>query len=235
MPWLLIYLAITLAGALAVLLYIIIGYWAGLRASRLLFVAMLDRVVRAPTRIFDKTPVGRILNRFVADIGAVDNALNSSARNALSGTLAFIISFVIIVIIVPNFTPFAVLIAALYIRIVPPFVRAARDLRRLESISLSPAFAGFDELLHGLPYTRAYGTELIYQNRFYLRVDQFQTMDHVYWLAQMWLKWRYDVLGSIVVFLTTLFVLYSGIQEGFAAIAIIQAGIFAEASRQLVK
>ena len=60
-------------------------------------------------------------------------------------------------------------------------------------------------------------------------------MDHMYWLPQMWLKWRYDVLGFIVVFLTTLFVLYSGIQDGFAAIAIIQAAIFAEASRQLVK
>src|SRR5258708_34330819 len=169
MPWLLIYLSSTLTGALAVLLYIIVGYWAGLQASRALFVAMLDRVVRAPTRIFDKTPIGRILNRFVADIGAVDNALNSSARNALSGTLAFIISFGIIVVIVPRFTPFAVLIAALYIRIVPAFVRAARDLRRLESINLSPAFAGFDELLHGLPHSRAFGTELIYQNRFYSR------------------------------------------------------------------
>ena len=51
----------------------------------------------------------------------------------------------------------------------------------------------------------------------------------------MWLKWRYNVLGFIIMFLTTLFVLYSGIQEGFAAIAIIQATMFAEASRQLVK
>ncbi|KAF8342804.1 uncharacterized protein EI90DRAFT_3030312 [Cantharellus anzutake] len=235
LPWLLLYLTITLTGALAVLLNVVIGYWAGLRASRSLFISMLDRVVRAPTRIFDKTPIGRILNRFVADVGAIDNALNESSRNALRGTLEFIISFGIIVIIVPRFTLLAMFIAFLYIRIAPPFVRAARDLRRLESISLSPAFAGFDELLHGLPHVRAYATELIYQNRFYSRVDKFQTMDHVYWLAQMWIKWRYDVLGSFVVFLTTLFALVSGVHESLAAIVIIQAGIFAEASRQLVK
>jgi ABC-type multidrug transport system fused ATPase/permease subunit len=235
MPWLLIYLGISLAGAFATLAYIIVGYVAGLRASRALFVAMLDRVVRAPTRFFDKTPTGRILNRFVADIAALDNALNSSARAAVSGTLAFLISFGVIVYIVPKFAPFATVIAFLYVRIAPPFVRAARDLRRLESISLSPAFSGFDELLHGLPHVRAYAMEKVYQNRFYRRVDLFQTMDHVYWLAQMWLRYRYDVLGSVVVFLTTLFALISGVSEGLAAVVIVQSGIFAEASRQLVR
>ncbi|KAF8306061.1 hypothetical protein DL93DRAFT_2150580 [Clavulina sp. PMI_390] len=235
MPWLLLYLAISLAGAVATLLYIIVGYVAGLRASRVLFVAMLDRVVRAPTRFFDKTPTGRILNRFVADIAALDNALNSSARSAVSGTLTFFISFGVVVYIVPAFTPFATVIAILYIWIAPPFVRTARDLRRLESISLSPAFSGFDELLHGLPHVRAFAMERLYQSRFYRRVDLFQTMDHVYWLAQMWLRYRYDVLGSVVVFLTTLFALLNGVSEGLAAVVIVQSGVFAEASRQLVR
>ena len=235
LPWLLGYLALSMLGALATLAYIIVGYVAGLRASRLLFVAMLDRVVRAPTRFFDKTPTGRILNRFVADIAALDNALNSSARSAVSGTLAFLISFGVIVVIVPSFTPFATIIAVIYILIAPPFVRAARDLRRLESISLSPAFSGFDELLHGLPHVRAFAMERFYQSRFYLRVDLFQAMDHTYWLAQMWLRYRYDVLGSIVVFFTTLFALASGVSEGLAAVVIIQSGIFAEASRTLVR
>ena len=55
-----------------------------------------------------------------------------------------------------------------------------RDLRRLESVSLSPAFAGFDELLRGLPHVRAFGMEERYQDRFYQRVDRFQSFDHVY-------------------------------------------------------
>lgn len=235
MPWLLIYLGISLAGAVATLLYIIVGYVAGLRASRVLFVGMLDRVVRAPTRFFDKTPSGRILNRFVADIAALDNALNSSARSAVAGTLTFFISFGVVVYIVPTFAPFATIIAVMYIWIAPPFVRTARDLRRLESISLSPAFSGFDELLHGLAHVRAFAMERLYQNRFYARVDLFQTMDHVYWLAQMWLRYRYDVLGSVVVFLTTLFALFTGVSEGLAAVVIVQSGVFAEASRQLVR
>lgn len=42
-------------------------------------------------------------------------------------------------------------------------------------------------------------------------------------------------LGSMVVFLTTLFTLWKGVSDGSTAIAIVQAGIFAEASRQLVR
>lgn len=42
-------------------------------------------------------------------------------------------------------------------------------------------------------------------------------------------------LGSVVVFATTLFALWMGISNGLTAIVIVQAGIFAEASRQLVK
>lgn len=42
-------------------------------------------------------------------------------------------------------------------------------------------------------------------------------------------------LGSIVVFAATLFVLWSGVRDGSAAVVIVQAGIFADASRHLVK
>ncbi|CCO27282.1 CCR4-NOT transcription complex subunit 3 [Rhizoctonia solani AG-1 IB] len=196
---------------------------------------MLDRVVRAPSRWLDVTPVGRILNRFVSDIGAVDSALNPSARAALSGTINFVASFLVIVLFVPSFLPFALVIAWLYIRIAPPFVRASRDLRRLESISLSPAFSGFDELLHGLMHVRAFGAESRYQEAFYKKVDRFQKFDHQYWNCSFWLMWRYDCLGSVVVMLGTLFALLSGVAAGTAAIVIVQAGVFAEASRQLVR
>ncbi|CAE6522225.1 unnamed protein product [Rhizoctonia solani] len=234
-PWLLVYLSISLTGAFTVLSYLVIGYWSSLLASRSLFTAMLDRVVRAPSRWLDVTPVGRILNRFVSDIGAVDSALNPSARAALSGTINFIASFLVIVLFVPSFLPFALVIAWLYVRIAPPFVRASRDLRRLESISLSPAFSGFDELLHGLVHVRAFGAEERYQEAFYKKVDRFQKFDHQYWNCSFWLMWRYDCLGSVVVMLGTLFALLSGVLAGTAAVVIVQAGVFAEASRQLVR
>lgn len=118
--------------------------------------------------------------RFTTDINTIDGALQNSARNCLSGILNFIASFLVILVVVPAFAPFALFIAWLYIRLAPPYIRTSRDLRRLESISLSPAFAGFDELLRGLVHIRAFGMEQRYQNNFYVKVDKFQSFDHAY-------------------------------------------------------
>ncbi|KIO19698.1 hypothetical protein M407DRAFT_82489 [Tulasnella calospora MUT 4182] len=234
-PWLIIYTTISLSGALCMILYLSIGYWGSLNASRTLFTAMLDRVSRAPTSFFDRIPIGRILNRFTADMGAVDGALMPSVRSAISGTIGFIASFGVIVLVVPRFAPFALAIAAVYIILAPPYVKASRDLRRLESVFLSPAFSGFDELLHGLIHVRAYGMEMDFQERFYNIVDKFQGFDHFYWMANSWMRERYDYLGSIIVYLTTLFALWTHVPEGMTALVIVNAGIFAEASRRLVR
>lgn len=74
-------------------------------------------------------------------------ALNNSARSALQGLLTFVSSFGVIGVLVPSFLPFATIIAYLYVRLAPAYILTSRDLRRLELTSLSPTFAGFDELL----------------------------------------------------------------------------------------
>ncbi|KIJ66220.1 hypothetical protein HYDPIDRAFT_26589 [Hydnomerulius pinastri MD-312] len=234
-PWIMIYFYISMAGAFSVLAYISLGYYASLQASRSLFLQLLARLTRAPARFFDTTPIGRILNRFTTDINTIDGALQASARAALSGVLNFFASFGMIILVIPTFAPFAVIIAWLYVRLAPRYIQTLRDLRRLESVSLSPAFAGFDELLRGLTHVRAFAMESRYQDRFYQKVDKFQSFDHIYWLVNGWLRWRYDCLGSVVVYLTTIFVLWQGVTNGFAAVVIVQAGVFAEASRQLVR
>ncbi len=175
-----IYFYLSTAGAFSVLAYISLGYYASLQASRTLFDAMLTRLAAAPTRFFDVTPIGRILNRWTSDINTVDGKLQSSFRTALYGSLNFIASFTVIICVIPSFSLFAVVIAWLYIRLAPSYIRASRDLRRLESVSLSPAFSGFDELLRGLPHVRAFGMDKRYQDGFYKKVDKFQSFDHVY-------------------------------------------------------
>ncbi|KAF9531878.1 pleiotropic drug resistance ABC transporter [Crepidotus variabilis] len=234
-PWLVIFLVISAFGAFALVVHLALGYYISIKASRRLFDALLQRLTRAPARFFDVTPIGRILNRFTSDINTIDDTLQNSARNCLLGVLNFLMSFGVILFLVPSFAPLALLIAGLYIRIAPPYIRTARDLRRLESVSLSPAFAGFDELLRGIVHIRAFGMENRYQDRFYQRVDKFQSFDHVYWLVNNWLGWRYDCLGSVVVYAATFFALWSGIRDGSTAVVIVQAAIFADASRQLIK
>lgn len=166
-PWFWTFLGISGCSALVLLVNLSLGYYISIQASRVLFDALLKRLTRAPARFFDTTPIGRILNRFTTDINTIDDALQQSARDYLSGVLNFVFSFCVILYIVPSFAPVALFIAWLYIRLAPSYVRASRDLRRLESISLSPAFAGYDELLRGIIHIRAFGMENRYQEKFY--------------------------------------------------------------------
>ena len=67
-PWVITFSVICTTGAISLLAYTALGYYASLQASRSLFVKMLERLVRAPLRFLDVTPVGRILNRFTAGL-----------------------------------------------------------------------------------------------------------------------------------------------------------------------
>jgi len=60
---LLIYMALSVAGSLCVLLRAMMVLNAGLWTAQRLFTKMLHSVIRAPMSFFDSTPAGRILNR----------------------------------------------------------------------------------------------------------------------------------------------------------------------------
>ena len=48
------------------------GQWAGARARRRLHSRTITGLLGAPLTFFEKTPIGRILNRFSADMGVID-------------------------------------------------------------------------------------------------------------------------------------------------------------------
>lgn len=50
-------------------------YYGSLQASKKLYNQLLVRVIKAPLRFFDITPIGRILNRFSKDFEIIDSML----------------------------------------------------------------------------------------------------------------------------------------------------------------
>ena len=70
-PWVITFSVICSTGAVSLLVYTALGYYASLQASRSLFLKMLKRLVRAPSRFLDVTPIGRILNRFTTGLMSI--------------------------------------------------------------------------------------------------------------------------------------------------------------------
>lgn len=48
------------------------GQWAGAKAREKMHEKAISGLLKAPLSLFDRTPIGKILNRFSSDMGVVD-------------------------------------------------------------------------------------------------------------------------------------------------------------------
>ncbi|GAA5898535.1 hypothetical protein JCM6882_007809 [Rhodosporidiobolus microsporus] len=178
--------------------------WFGTAAARRIHGDALARVVRAPMRYFDTTPLGRINNRFGKDVDSIDNRLNDALQMTLV-TLAQIVSSIVMLGIVYQWflIPIAVVFFLYYA--MSSFYRAsARTIKRHDNVLRSSLYAWFGESLTGLSTIRAFGE----QGRFLKANDNFIDLENrAYYLTvinQRWLAIRADTLGSLLCFVVAI-------------------------------
>ncbi|ORY48132.1 P-loop containing nucleoside triphosphate hydrolase protein, partial [Rhizoclosmatium globosum] len=127
-----------------------------IRAARAIHEAMLKKVLRAPLRFFEVTPLGRVMNRFTKDLSSVDWEVGNS-----TGSLVFFIVQCAIVIgtvstVLPALFLFLIPLCYVYIRIGQYYIRTSRSLKRIDSVARSPIFSHFSETLNGVTTIRAF-------------------------------------------------------------------------------
>lgn len=96
---------------------------------------------------FDTNPIGRILNRFSADVGSNDDQLPATIYDFFA--CAFIVAGGIIT--AASVLPFTLAVFPFliwyFVRIRNVFVTTSRELKRLEALARSPVFAMMSESL----------------------------------------------------------------------------------------
>ncbi|CAE6437640.1 unnamed protein product [Rhizoctonia solani] len=222
-PYLLIYIGIEAWISFINIIGQIPSIMSTLRASRQLYEKMLRSVMRSPSRFFDKTPSGRILNRFSKDIDTIDGGLQDFMVRVISQTIALSVAVGTIVYAVPFFIVPAFVIAYVHLWFARGYVNASRDLRRIESNTRSPIVSSFSELVVGIVTVRAFGSEKSFLNNLYKRLDRTQAASHYYWMCNRWLLFRFDSLGAFSVLIATAGSLVGGASAGLAGIVIVQA------------
>ena len=147
-----------------------------LKCAERLHDKMFVAILQAPVLFFDTNPVGRILNRFSNDIGCVDELLPKTILWAMQ--MLLLIFFQILVTVATNvWLVFVVVpISMLVVYLSNYYLKTARELKRLESISRSPVSAHFSETLIGLDTIRTRGKQTDFVDALYRYVGDIDSV-----------------------------------------------------------
>ena len=181
----------------------------GTRASRIMLKRAMTRVLRAPMRFFDTTPLGRITNRFAKDVDIMDNNLTDAMRMYFF-TLAMITSVFILIIV--YFHYFAIALGPLFLMFLfsaSYYRSSAREIKRHEAVLRSGVFARFGEAVSGTSSIRAYGLQDHFTVGLKREVDQMNSAYYLTFSNQRWLSVRLDAIGNLLVFTTGILVVTS--------------------------
>ncbi|CAB4491465.1 P-loop containing nucleoside triphosphate hydrolase protein [Rhizophagus irregularis] len=184
-------------------------YYGSLRASKILYQSLLHRVIRAPLRFFDTTPVGRILNRFGKDFETIDINISGNLGWFLNNIFMVIGTTLVITFITKEFFIMAILMGIYYLWVGKWFADASRELKRLVSVTRSPVYSHFTETLIGIITIRAYGATRRFMQEMITRIDDNNRPAFYYMLIRRWLSVRYDFAGVFVTFIVGVLILWN--------------------------
>ncbi|XP_076279079.1 sulfonylurea receptor [Lasioglossum baleicum] len=186
-----------------------VGQWTGTRARRKLHEEAISRLLRVPLSFFECNPVGKILNRFSADMGVIDKKISTSIQRLTFFVLLCGSAIIVNVIISPWFLVAALPTCAIYYLVQRFYRRSARHLQRLDGSTRWPIATHFSETLTGLATLRASKQE----NRFMDQATRcLDTNTNAFLLlnaSSRWLGIALDYLGAVIVVAATFAALIS--------------------------
>jgi len=218
-----VYAFIAIGAMLATFTSSVILMILSLRASKKLYLRLLEATMRVPMAFYDTTPLGQIVNRFSKDIYTTDEEIPNTLRSYMSLLAKCLSTVIVISAVTPIFTLCLIPMLYLYRVLQKYFSITYRELKRLDSVQRSPIYALFGETLDGVSTIRAFGAEESLMEKMVQMIDNQQ---HAYFLnfsAISWLAVRLEIMSATFVMFACLFaVLEHDAQNGsetFAGIA----------------
>ncbi|XP_027127961.1 ATP-binding cassette sub-family C member 9 isoform X2 [Larimichthys crocea] len=171
----------------------------GLSAATNLHHNLLNKIIHAPIRFFDITPLGQILNRFSADTNIIDQHIPPTLESLTRSTLLCLSAIGVISSITPIFLIALVPLAVAFYFIQKYFRVASKDLQDLDDSTQLPLLCHFSETAEGLTTIRAFRHEARFKQRMLELTDTNNTAYLFLSAANRWLEVRTDYLGAVIV------------------------------------
>jgi ABC-type multidrug transport system fused ATPase/permease subunit len=130
-----------------------------LKGSHVIHDRLLGCVLRATLAWHDSQPTGRKVNRFSQDVSTLDADVMNNLQDFIDCLVSTAQVVLVITILVPSLIPFLTPVILYNYWVSNRYIRASRELKRLESVNKSPIFVLFSETLTGLSVIRAFRHE----------------------------------------------------------------------------
>lgn len=205
-----VYCGLSFGSCCFILLRTLTVAYSGLQTAQSFFLTLLHAIMRAPMYFFDTTPTGRILTRFATDQTNVDVLLP-----LLMGiNLALILAVVGVLIVIVQVTWYMLFIivplAWMYLRYQTNFLATSRELTRIDSITKAPIIHHFAETISGFVTIRAFREQERFKVESLNRVNYNLRMDFHNNASNEWLRYRLELIGTIVLCTSALFMVTIG-------------------------
>lgn len=178
---------------------IVMFEWGAWRAAKKLHNDFIHAIMRVSLSWFKYIPIGRITNRFSADMASIDGMLSGMLRNTLDSIMMLFFRLGAVSSITPVFI-FPALFTCLFGIIVGEmYTRTAVVVKRLTSSSLSPVFSQFGDTLAGLPVIRARaGMSRAFREDLAAKLRTWSASAEAGFNANRWVAVRVDLVTALV-------------------------------------
>ncbi|CAL8082912.1 unnamed protein product [Calicophoron daubneyi] len=146
-----------------VVLFVITHTWATISASKVTHQSLLSSMMKATTAFLDRTPMGRLLNRFSNDVDSLDHIIPPAFMDTIMTIGDVAASLLVILIAVrPAGIGVAIIVPLLIITFVieSVYIPTMTQSRRMDAITRSNVMANFNETAvspQGVSVIRAFG------------------------------------------------------------------------------
>ncbi|XP_030623305.1 ATP-binding cassette sub-family C member 9 [Chanos chanos] len=198
----------------------------GLSAATSLHHNLLNKIIHAPLRFFDITPLGQILNRFSADTNIIDQHIPPTLESLTRSTLLCLSAIGVIAFVTPAFLIALVPLSVAFYFIQKYFRVASKDLQDLDDSTQLPLLCHFSETAEGLTTIRAFRHEARFKQRMLELTDTNNTAYLFLSAANRWLEVRTDYLGAVIVLTAAVAAIWTsfyGLQSGLAGLGLTYA------------
>ncbi|XP_026089717.1 ATP-binding cassette sub-family C member 9-like isoform X2 [Carassius auratus] len=195
----------------------------GVAAATNLHHNLLNKIIHAPIRFFDVTPLGQILNRFSADTNIIDQHIPPTLESLTRSTLLCLSAIGVIAFVTPTFLIALVPLAVAFYFIQKYFRVASKDLQDLDDSTQLPLLCHFSETAEGLTTIRAFRHEARFKQRMLELTDTNNTAYLFLSAANRWLEVRTDYLGAVIVLTAAVAAIWSTSESGLVGLGLTYA------------